>query len=619
MTPTQTQDDAPWKGRFRAATVRIAEIAHSAPDRGLVVTDPSGIQQLHSWSVGDGTLGVLTKKPEGLTFGVLSPDGRWVYYLDDERGNEIGHWVRVPWEGGEPEDVTPALAPYASSDLVISAAGRRLAFNAARSDGFTLYAVDLGPDGEVTAPRILHSTRSLSDVAGVSSDGSIVALASTERSGKPQFSLLALDGESGDWIGELWDGEDTSITDVVFSKMRGDARLVASSNRTGARRPLVWDPRTDERRDLEVADLGGELITWDWADDAEHVLLCQVDRAVQTLHVASVNGGAPRRLHSPPGSYGRYAPGAYFGPYGEIFAVWQDSTTPLQAIALDASTGRRTRTLLPSGAVAPGRPWRSITYESVDGQRIQGWLAVPQGEGPFPTILETHGGPESVTLEVFSPISQAWLDHGFAFLTVNYRGSTTFGREFQQKIWGRPGYWEVRDMVAAREWLIREGIARPEGILLTGWSYGGYLTLQALGVRPELWAGGMAGVAVADFVTEYEDENEILRAYDRAFFGGPPEERMEQYVESSPITYAERVAAPVLIIQGRNDSRCPERQVELYEARMRELGKPIEVVWFEAGHGGSSANAELAIEHQQKMLEFAERVLREGAGVQPHR
>lgn len=77
-------------------------------------------------------------------------------------------------------------------------------------------------------------------------------------------------------------------------------------------------------------------------------------------------------------------------------------------------------------------------------------MGVPDGEGPFPTVIKTHGGPTAVEGNNFSPSAQAWLDHGFAYLTINYRGSTTFGREFEQKIWGQPGYWEIEDLVAAR-------------------------------------------------------------------------------------------------------------------------------------------------------------------------
>ena len=209
--------------------------------------------------------------------------------------------------------------------------------------------------------------------------------------------------------------------------------------------------------------------------------------------------------------------------------------------------------------------------------------------------------------ERFHPGSQCWMDHGFAFLTINYRGSTTFGREFQQKIWGNVGNWEIEDLVASREWLVREGIAHPDKIFLTGWSYGGFNTLMALGKRPDLWAGGMAGIAIADWAVMYEDSADTLKGYMAGLFGGAPQEIPEQYAASSPITYAENVRAPILIIQGRNDTRTPARQVEMYEARLKNLGKPIEVVWFDAGHSGSGIEED--IQHQELMLRFAYKVL----------
>ena len=112
-------------------------------------------------------------------------------------------------------------------------------------------------------------------------------------------------------------------------------------------------------------------------------------------------------------------------------------------------------------------------------------------------------------------------------------------------------------MVAARDWLVKAGIARPDKILVTGWSYGDYLTLQALGKRPGLWAGGMAGVAIADCKGLYEHASDSMKAWAVALLGGTPGERPDQYKVSSPITYADKVASPVLIIQGRNDTRTP--------------------------------------------------------------
>lgn len=207
-------------------------------------------------------------------------------------------------------------------------------------------------------------------------------------------------------------------------------------------------------------------------------------------------------------------------------------------------------------------------------------------------------------MDQFAPLTESWLEHGFGYLSINFRGSTTFGRDFEKSILGDLGHWEVDDMGAAYEWLVQSGIAHPKQVFLMGGSYGGYLTLLGLGELPELWAGGMATIAIADWRLMYEDQAETLRQYQVALFGGTPEELPEQHERSSPITYADRVRAPLLVIQGSNDTRCPARQMPAYEERMRKPGKQFRLHWFEAGHGS------YAIEHQEMRLEFAYDVLR---------
>jgi dipeptidyl aminopeptidase/acylaminoacyl peptidase len=130
---------------------------------------------------------------------------------------------------------------------------------------------------------------------------------------------------------------------------------------------------------------------------------------------------------------------------------------------------------------------------------------------------------------------------------------------------------------------------------------------MGLGKWPDLWAGGMAIVAISDWAMNYEDSADTLKGYGVALFGGTPQEKPEQYRMSSPITYAEHVKAPVLIIQGRNDSRTPSRQVEVYEQKLKALGKSIEVQWYDAGHMG--AGVERDIQDYEIMLRFAYRVL----------
>ena len=134
-----------------------------------------------------------------------------------------------------------------------------------------------------------------------------------------------------------------------------------------------------------------------------------------------------------------------------------------------------------------------------------------------------------------------------------------------------------------------------------------FLTLLGLGRQPDLWAGGMTRVAIADWVMSYEDSSDLLRSYQRMLFGGDPDQKGDAMRTGSPMTYVDDVRAPVLIIQGRNDTRTPARPVERYVERLEARGHPVEIEWFDAGHmGGDDA---LAIHHQSLMLDFAERVL----------
>jgi dipeptidyl aminopeptidase/acylaminoacyl peptidase len=128
-----------------------------------------------------------------------------------------------------------------------------------------------------------------------------------------------------------------------------------------------------------------------------------------------------------------------------------------------------------------------------------------------------------------------------------------------------------------------------------------------LGTQSGRWALGVAAVPVADYVCAYEDEMDPLKAYDRALFGASPEEDRVRYEERSPLTYIERVSAPVMILAGENDPRCPIRQIENYLGRLAELGKPHEVLRYEAGHG-SLRTAE-RIRQMEAQLDFVARHL----------
>jgi dipeptidyl aminopeptidase/acylaminoacyl peptidase len=600
----QFDENAPWKKRFRAPYIAWTQSARSNPVRGLAVTTESGQYQLYAWSLPTGELRQLTLRPEGVLFGTISPDGHYIYYLQDEGGNEIGHFVRIPFAGGQPQDIRPELPPYSAFGVNISRAGNRLGTTISDNNGFHTIVLPIDTAHTIGMPKELCHSRRITFGPSLSHDGEIGVITSSEHTRFQHYSLVALDTKTGQRIAELRESEESGLWPFGFSPLSGDFRFLAISNRSGFSLPIIWNPVTGEHSGLLLPRLPGDVTPLDWSADGRYILLARSYQAVQHLAVYDLETSTLTSLDHPNGYYGF---GTGFAPDDEIFAVWQDSTHPEQLIALDGRTGMKKRTVLPAGDVPPGHPWKHVTFTSPDGATIQGWLGLPDGTGPFPTVLHTHGGPETATVEYFLAESQAWIDHGFAWLAINYRGSTGFGRAFREKIWGNPGHWEIEDMVASRNWLIKEGIAIPEKIVLTGWSYGGYLTLLALGKYPDLWAGGMAGTATVDWAMEYEDLSPALRGYSVALFGGTPQERPEQYMKSSPMTYLQNVRAPVLIIQGRNDTRTPARPVEVYEARLKALGKPVEVHWFNEGHLGGGIEQD--IEHMEIMLRFAYRVL----------
>ena len=262
--PSQTSDL--WKERLRAPRLYWTQIAAHAPERGIATSTHSGIAQVYAWDVPTGALRPLTDKPGGVTFGLVSPDGRFFYYMDDAKGNETGHYVRVPYEGGPPEDVTPDLPPYGASTtpfpqpaVAFSPSGNALTFRTNDAEGFHLCRVGVAPDGALSPPQFLYSTKSLCRTPLLSEDGAFAAVAASERTGKQQYALLAFDVD-GTRVGELYDGPDTSIEPIAFSPAPGDTRLLASSDRTGDKRPLLWDARTGERRDLLLPDVSGEIV-----------------------------------------------------------------------------------------------------------------------------------------------------------------------------------------------------------------------------------------------------------------------------------------------------------------------------------------------------------------------
>jgi dipeptidyl aminopeptidase/acylaminoacyl peptidase len=449
-------------------------------------------------------------------------------------------------------------------------------------DGTTVHVVRPG------GTTLLYASAHDADVAALSHDDRLVLLEHSEHGDSRHRALrvLTVDGKV---VADLWDGEGLGLHGVDFTR---DGRTVlALHERNGRPEPLLWDLASGQTRRPELP-LEGDLSAQLTVDDQALVVLAEA-RGRATLHRVSRDGEVTD-LVAGDGTVTDATP----RPDGTVEYSWSSAAQPA---AIRSTSGAVVLT-------APGpRPPASVPVSDAvvegPGGPVHALVARPEGDGPVPTVFLVHGGPTWHDSDVFQADRAAWVDLGCAVVQVNYRGSTGYGAAWRDAIEGRPGLTELEDLAAVRAWAVSSGLAST--CVLTGGSWGGYLTLLGLGTQPDLWSVGVAGVPVADYVAAYEDEMEPLRAFDRSLFGGSPEELPELYARCSPLTYVDAVRAPVLVLAGQNDPRCPIRQIENWLAAAATAGKDVEVYRYDAGHG--SLVVEERIRQMRAELEFVAR------------
>ncbi|MFF0744307.1 prolyl oligopeptidase family serine peptidase [Streptomyces sp. NPDC004111] len=563
-----------WEQRFRAPRVSLPDWADEAPDHALFVSNATGTYELYAWDRATGAQRQVTDRPNGTTDGVLTPDGRDIWWFDDTDGDEFGVWRRQPFGGGDDVTAVPGLEPSYPAGLALGRDGTAVVGRSTDEDGSTVHVVLPGAE----APVEIYRHRESGGVGDLSYDSTLIAVEHTEH-GDAMHSALRVVRTDGSTVAELDDtkgGTKELGLDVLgFAPVAGDSRLLVGHQRRGRWEPMIWDPVAGTETELAI-DLPGD-VSADWYPDGSALLIGHSFEARSELWRYDIGARALTRVETPAGSVS----GATARPDGTIEYLWSSAAQPSAV----RSTGGGV-VLDPPGARAP----ESVPVETVwvDGPagRIHALVQKPAGgEGPFPTIFEIHGGPTWHDSDSFAAGPAAWVDHGYAVVRVNYRGSTGYGREWTDALKHRVGLIELEDIAAVREWAVSSGLADPERIVLSGGSWGGYLTLLGLGVQPEAWALGLAAVPVADYVTAYEDEMEALKAMDRTLLGGTPEEVPERFAASSPLTYVDSVRAPVYISAGVNDPRCPIRQIDNYVERLVARDAVHEVYRYDAGHG----------------------------------
>ncbi|THC50529.1 prolyl oligopeptidase family serine peptidase [Streptomyces sp. A1499] len=593
-----------WEKRFRAPRVSLPDWAEDAPRRSLFVSNATGTYELYAWDRETGAQRQVTDRPNGTTDGVLSPDGEWIWWFDDKDGDEFGVWRRQPFAGGPDEPAVPGLdASYPAGLALGRDGGTVVVGRSTDEDGSTIHVVR--PDTPDAGPAEVYRHRESAGVGDLSHDGSLIAVEHTEH-GDAMHSALRVIRLDGSTVAELDDtGGGTvelGLEVLGFAPVEGDTRLLVGHQRRGRWEPMIWDIASGEESDL-VLGLPGD-VSAEWYPDGSALLIAHGFEARGELFRYDLASRELTRIDTPPGSVS----GATARPDGAVEYMWSSAAEPPVVRSTSGDV-----VLDPPGMKAPGSvPVEDVWVEGPGG-RVHALVQRPAGAtGPLPTVFEVHGGPTWHDSDSFAAGPAAWVDHGYAVVRVNYRGSTGYGREWTDALKHRVGLIELEDIAAVREWAVSSGLADPDRLVLAGGSWGGYLTLLGLGTQPDVWALGLAAVPVADYVTAYHDEMEALKAMDRTLLGGTPEEVPERFAASSPLTYVDQVKAPVYISAGVNDPRCPIRQIDNYVDRLAARGAVHEVYRYDAGHG--SLVVDERIKQVSLELDFAARHLPPAAG-----
>ena len=293
-------------------------------------------------------------------------------------------------------------------------------------------------------------------------------------------------------------------------------------------------------------------------------------------------------------------------PKFEVMVVsrTRDESKWLVTIVSDTEPGqtflfvRKTRTLIPQFKIREKLPrenlaeMRAIFYPSSDGLEIPAYLTLPKGVlgKNLPTLVLPHGGPWARDGWGYNPLAQFFANRGYAVLMPNFRGSTGYGKKFLDAgnlEWGNK---MQDDITWGTKYLIAQGIADPKRVGIIGGSYGGYATLAGVTFTPDLYAAGVDIVGPSNLITlldSFPPYWEQIRKMLYARMGDPSTpEGKALLVERSPLTHADKIKTPLLVIQGANDPRVSRREAEQIVIALRDRGFPVEYLLApDEGHG----------------------------------
>jgi len=518
-----------------------------------------------------------------------SPKGRWIAYASDTDGNEQFDLFLVAPSNGQVVNLTNS--PEVSEEgAAWSPDGERLAYSVKPKEAAN-YEIDMMAIETRKVTHVTHATpKGFSNfVAAWSRDGKWLVFNQKDASSK--------DGNV--FIANSATGQATNLTPhpgeqrFSASDISPDGKTILLSSNSGngydnaalldvATRKLTW--LTTGKWEVSSGKFSpdGKRLTWmtDVDGNGDIVIYDLNTHQMQTLAVTSgINTLA-----------GSISP---FTPDGTRLLYNHDGPNAPTDLWVYDFTVQKSRQLTHafSGGVRSEdmvEPFL-VHYPSKDGKwQISAFVYVPynaERNGKNAAVVYVHGGPEAQLQNFLVRSIQYLVNQGFFVIAPNYRGSTGYGKEFQDANRFDMGGGDLEDVISAADWMVKTGYVDTKKIAVFGGSYGGYLSMMAVTKAPDRFAAGVPWIPFVNWFTVFENTSSELREFILANMGDPGKD-VARFKDRSPIYFVDQIKAPLLLLAGGNDPRCPKTEAEQVVQAIKKRGGVVEFKIYEnEGHG----------------------------------
>jgi dipeptidyl aminopeptidase/acylaminoacyl peptidase len=561
----------------RFLNARAAQLPAFSPDGRSVafVTDMTGIQQLWQVSVDGGWPEQLTFTDDRVMLGLYGHHAPDLVFGMDNGGDERQQIFRLRAGVVTEIDVDPAVMHAIG---VISKDDRHVAFSSNRRHlaHFDVYVANL--DGSNV--HCVYEQDGSNFVADWSADGRFLLL--MRRTGSLDSELILLDLESGEATHLTPHTSPVMYTHGQFSP---DGRTIFFT--TDAASEFARVARMD-LDDHQITYLSDDTADVDWlrlSPDGRLLAIIRNHDGYGQLSILDLARDqeipAPDLPEGVPmepawsGDSRRVAFGFTSPTHNANIWIWDVEAAMCRQITHVAQGGIPRETF-----VAP----ELIRYPTFDGREIPAFLYLPRVERP-PVVVVVHGGPEAQKQPIFDPVTQFFVNHGYAVFAPNVRGSTGYGRTYTHLDDVEKRMDSVADLEAAARWLKASGRVDGNRLAIMGGSYGGFMVLAAVTTYPDLWSAGVDIVGIANFETFLRNTSAYRRHWRIPEYGDPDRDAALLH-DISPITHMDRMTAPLFVVHGDNDPRVPLSETEQVVEEGRRRGVPVEMLRFvDEGHG----------------------------------